>query len=165
MVQTEKEVFGKMVQEGKIYEARKQLDLSQEELAEKLGVTRNTISRWELGNAKPSMEKLAMLSELCGVSLDELIRGEPAHREEAPAVPDPPAQIPKAPARTKRWPIAVLCIGVVCALVIGIIALVGIYSINEKLGPADTAVPIEELKDEEVDISQIESVTLQPLQP
>lgn len=49
---------------------------SQEQLAERLDVARQTISKWELGNSTPELSKLVELSELFGVSLDQLARGE-----------------------------------------------------------------------------------------
>lgn len=54
---------------------------SQEELGEKLGVTRQTVSKWELGSTTPEMEKLSAMGGLFGVSLDELVNGE---REQTP---------------------------------------------------------------------------------
>ncbi|MBQ7802184.1 MAG: helix-turn-helix transcriptional regulator [Oscillospiraceae bacterium] len=58
------------------YELRRQKGLSQEELANRLDVTRQTISKWEAGDSAPDMEKLAALSEEFGVSLDELVLGK-----------------------------------------------------------------------------------------
>ena len=49
---------------------------SQEQLAERLDVARQTISKWELGVSTPELRKLVELSELFGVSLDQLARGE-----------------------------------------------------------------------------------------
>ncbi|MDE6727032.1 MAG: helix-turn-helix domain-containing protein [Oscillospiraceae bacterium] len=59
----------------KLTDLRKSRGWSQEELGERLGVTRQTVSKWELGATTPEMEKLAAMSELFGVSVDELIRG------------------------------------------------------------------------------------------
>lgn len=59
----------------KLTELRRQKGWSQEELGEMLGVTRQTISKWELGSTTPEMEKLAAISEIFGISTDELIRG------------------------------------------------------------------------------------------
>lgn len=56
----------------KLIKLRKQKLLSQEELGEKLNVTRQTVSKWELGQTTPDMEKLLEMSKLFGVSLDEL---------------------------------------------------------------------------------------------
>ena len=52
---------------------RKRAGLSQDELADKLGVTRQTISRWEQGTACPDMYNLKQISKLFGVSADYLI--------------------------------------------------------------------------------------------
>lgn len=54
---------------------RRRASMSQEELAEKLSVSRQTISKWESGGAFPEMEKLLALCELFGVSMDTLLRG------------------------------------------------------------------------------------------
>ena len=51
---------------------RKKALLSQEELAEKLDVTRQTISKWELGQSKPDIDKLQMMSKLFEVDVNTL---------------------------------------------------------------------------------------------
>ena len=58
---------------NKLYSLRKQKGLSQEELANRLNVSRQTISKWEVGDSTPDMEKLIAISDLFGVSLDELV--------------------------------------------------------------------------------------------
>ena len=55
-----------------IYELRKKANLSQEQLAEKVGVSRQTISKWELGETAPDIKQAQVLSKVFGVSLDEL---------------------------------------------------------------------------------------------
>ena len=57
----------------KLVKLRKENLLSQEELAEKLGVTRQTISKWELEQTTPDMDKLSQISKLFNVSVDELL--------------------------------------------------------------------------------------------
>lgn len=57
----------------KLYQLRKQKGLSQEELANRLNVSRQTVSKWELGDSTPDMEKLAAISNLFVISLDELV--------------------------------------------------------------------------------------------
>ncbi|MGN1341268.1 MAG: helix-turn-helix domain-containing protein [Oscillospiraceae bacterium] len=61
----------------KLMELRRSKGWSQEQLGEKLGVTRQTVSKWELGSTTPEMEKIAAISELFGITTDELIKGEP----------------------------------------------------------------------------------------
>lgn len=61
---------------NRLYELRKQKGLSQEELANRLNVTRQTISKWEVGDSTPDMEKLVAISDLFGISLDELVIGK-----------------------------------------------------------------------------------------
>lgn len=64
-----------MTFDEKLMNLRKSRGWSQEELGDKLGVTRQTVSKWELGTTTPEMEKLAQMSELFGVSIDELVKG------------------------------------------------------------------------------------------
>ena len=57
----------------KIMDLRKKNGLSQEELAEKVGVARQTISKWELGETSPDLKQSKELSKIFNVSLDELV--------------------------------------------------------------------------------------------
>ena len=59
-----------------IYELRKNANLSQERLAEKVGVSRQTISKWELGETSPDIKQAQMLSRIFNVSLDKLTGNE-----------------------------------------------------------------------------------------
>ena len=61
---------------NKLYELRKEKGLSQEELANHLEVTRQTVSKWELGDSTPDLDKLVLLAELFEISLDELVLGK-----------------------------------------------------------------------------------------
>ena len=61
---------------NRLVELRKKNNLSQEELAEKLGVSRQAISKWERSEASPDTDNLIALAEIYGMSLDELIFGE-----------------------------------------------------------------------------------------
>lgn len=58
--------------ENNIVNLRKKNNLSQEELAELIGVTRQTISNWELGETSPDIKQAKSLSKVFNVSLDEL---------------------------------------------------------------------------------------------
>ena len=59
-----------------ILKLRKQNGLSQEQLGEQIGVTRQTISNWELNETTPNPEQLKALSKVLSVSLDELLDNE-----------------------------------------------------------------------------------------
>ena len=61
---------------SKISELRKKNNMTQEELAEKLNVTRQTISKWELNETSPSLEDATHLADILKVSLNELIGKE-----------------------------------------------------------------------------------------
>ena len=61
---------------AQIKKYRTELNLSQEELAEKVYVTRQTISNWENGKSYPDIHSLLLLSSLFNVSLDQLIKGD-----------------------------------------------------------------------------------------
>lgn len=59
-----------------LYELRRKAELSQEEFAEKLGVSRQAVSKWERGEAYPDTENLIVISEMFSVSIDELLKSD-----------------------------------------------------------------------------------------
>ena len=65
-----------------ILECRKNKKLTQSELAEKLGVTDKTVSRWENGNYMPDLSLLQQLSKELNVSINELLSGEKVSKED-----------------------------------------------------------------------------------
>ena len=66
----------------RIYRFRRKSGLSQEQLAERIGVSRQAISKWESGTSTPELEKLLALSECFHITLDELVREEAGNRRE-----------------------------------------------------------------------------------
>ena len=60
----------------RIYQYRTEKELSQGDLAELLNVSRQSVSKWENNTSIPDLDKIVKLSEIFGVSLDELIKGE-----------------------------------------------------------------------------------------
>ena len=80
----------------KILYYRKRARLSQEELAAKVGVSRQAVSKWELGDATPEVDKLLALARVFGVTTDELLR------EEEPAAEIPPPPPPEPPYSRQR---------------------------------------------------------------
>lgn len=67
---------------NRLLQYRKQHNLSQEELAEKIGVSRQAVSKWERSEASPDTDNLISLAEVYGVSLDELLKGKPDNTEQ-----------------------------------------------------------------------------------
>jgi len=74
----------------KLTKLRKQKGLSQEELGYELNVTRQTISKWELGQTTPEMEKLVEMSRVFGVTVDELTSQEETSNNETQKIEDRP---------------------------------------------------------------------------
>ena len=64
-----------MILSEKIMSLRKQNGWSQENLADQLDVSRQSVSKWESGKSEPSTSNLIALSKLYGVSPEELIKG------------------------------------------------------------------------------------------
>ena len=69
---------------NRLYELIKQKGLSQEELAGRIHVSRQTVSKWELGDSTPDLEKLVALGDLFEISLDEMVLGKKAESEQIP---------------------------------------------------------------------------------
>lgn len=76
----------------KISALRKQKGWSQEELAEKLMVTRQAVSKWESAQSMPDLDKLVQLSEALGVSTDYLLKDEQMQSVPAPATAEQTAK-------------------------------------------------------------------------
>ena len=69
---------------NRLFELRKKNSLSQEELAEKVGVSRQAVSKWERAESSPDTDNLIQLAKLYGMSLDELLlMSEPAKESDA----------------------------------------------------------------------------------
>ena len=76
---------------------RKRRGWSQEELGSQIGVTRQTVSKWEMGQSTPELEKLVELARLFGMSIDQLVGLETAGER-----PDP-WEVSEKPARVCAW--------------------------------------------------------------
>ena len=70
----------------KLLDLRKSKGLSQEEVADKLGVTRQTVSKWETDQSTPDFDKIAPLCKLYDISADELLTGVIIEKEEKEVV-------------------------------------------------------------------------------
>ena len=70
----------------KLKEIRKNEGLSQEQLAEKIGVSRQAITKWETGKGLPDVENMVIIAEIFKTTLDELLRGSAAKQEQEKSV-------------------------------------------------------------------------------
>lgn len=111
----------------RIYNLRKKSGLSQEEYADRLGVSRQAVSKWETGQSVPDCEKAAAMAKFFGVSLDWLINGEePAAAQaitpvaEQEAAPDAGVEPKK---KKSGWLRAFIIAGIVTLAAIGVCAL------------------------------------------
>ena len=66
----------------KISKIRKMSGMTQEELAEKMNVSRQTISKWEKGSSSPDLESAVAFCELFQISLDDFIKGDQSEKKE-----------------------------------------------------------------------------------
>ena len=120
-----------------IYRLRTARNMSQGDLADALGVSRQSISKWETDGAVPELDKLIKLSNIFGVTLDELVHGEAAIP--TPVAESVPAEKPNPNTDTRHKTIAlvflilaVLCLA--CCTVLGGLAIGLILMIPFLLG-------------------------------
>lgn len=99
----------------KIREQRKKAGLSQEQLAEKLNVSRQAITKWEADKGIPDVSNLIAISDEFGLSLDEIIRGDITVKKKV-----------IADSSAKKWHILVI------AYLVAIIAYVAYFAIFHK---------------------------------
>lgn len=108
----------------RIAQLRMQRGISQIELAEQLAVSRQAISKWETDGSVPELEKLIQLSEIFGVTLDELVKGEDVPPPPPAPAPEPtpqPAPEPKATSSTQQIiGVILLCFGGMACLLLTI---------------------------------------------
>ena len=65
----------------RLLEYRNRVGLSQEKLAEKVGVTRQTVSKWETNQSTPDFDKIIPLCEILSITTEELIKGEKKEKD------------------------------------------------------------------------------------
>ena len=106
----------------KIYTLRRMSGLSQEQLAEEIGVSRQAISKWEGGLSIPELDKLRALSEFFHVSIDELTSEQGAiasSNSEEQKLPTPNSQ-----GMQNKIGICLCLIGAVCLILFGILMII-----------------------------------------
>ena len=134
----------------KLTQARKAAGLTQADVAAKLSVSRQAVSRWESGQSKPSTEKLLALGALYGVSIDQLLN---TGNVEAPAV-ETVSALPEVESleavilekrRTRAWlkyAVAALC---------GALLMLALLLILKKPDSSEKSVDVKRFTDLEVD--------------
>lgn len=107
-----------MMLSERIYALRRKHGMSQEQLAEKAGVSRQAVSKWETGQSTPELEKLMALARCFGITIDELLAEQPetaageGKGEGEGKVPDPPG-------RKRKWGLGLCLLGGVLFLLTG----------------------------------------------
>ncbi len=130
--------------------------LTQNELAGEIGVSRQTVSKWERGVAVPSTESLIALSRLYGVPLDEMANSGEASATAVAEKPDAP------PGPGKRWTkIAGGAVLAACLLLVTIASIITIWSAvcKESEGPKDNIICTDDMKWEYIDPSEVQDWT------
>ncbi len=117
---------------------RKRLNLSQDELAEKLGVSRQSVSFWETGQTQPTIDNIIALSKVFNISSDMLLGNcesinNPQEQPSAERKPEPPKK-----SGGVALPIAIVVL-VAALICLGVLA---VYTIYNK--PAESSAPADE---------------------
>lgn len=113
-----------MMLSERIYALRRKHGMSQEQLAEKAGVSRQAVSKWETGQSMPELEKLMTLARCFGITIDELLAEQPetaageGKGEGEEKVPDPPGG-------KRKWGLGLCLLGGVLFLLAGAAMLWG----------------------------------------
>ena len=155
----------------KLVELRREKGWTQDELALKVGVTRQAVSKWERGVIAPSTVNLIALGRLYGVSLDELANGGPpeeAEGAETPGAAETPgdaAEItPEAPPpRGKAGPLklagAVAAAVLILLVTIASAITIGSALLKEPEKPEDGIIWINDLEGEDIDLTEVQDWT------
>lgn len=128
----------------KLVRLRKEKGLSQLQLAEEINVSRQAISRWEVGLAVPSREKLKALSELYHVSMDYLLSDKEA--EDVQKVSEPEDEAKEKSSNHLRVGL-IACVVVILLIVVGAM-LLHLHNTHEP----QNEVTISEMETEEDDV-------------
>lgn len=133
----------------KIFHCRQRAGLSQEALAERLGVSRQAVSRWECGETTPEPAKILLLARTFGVTADWLLDdaqtlAEPQALDDAPVDDSASEPPPTASARTVLIPppkkrsslatgIILICVGVACLVFFGVVYLLSLRFVSVRI--------------------------------
>ena len=118
----------------KLYALRKASGMTQTDLAEKLDVSRQAVSRWEMGTAKPEVDTLIAISELFGVTLDSLLKDQKEPQEQGnPQLPRETADEEESP--SIKWARAAMVL-----FVVGLGILLNVWFFTSMIGKPFPAV-------------------------
>ena len=134
----------------KLTQARKAAGLTQADIAARLSVSRQAVSRWESGQSKPSTEKILALGELYGVSIDRLLNTENAEKPAVETTSDEPEAVPvetvisekHRPQAWLKYMVAALC---------GALLMLALLLILKKPDSSEKSVDVKRITDLEVD--------------
>ena len=131
---------------------RKQHGLTQMEVAEKLNVSRQAISRWEVGAAVPNTDNLKTLSDLYGVSVDDILKGEVVSVSESKDISDPPSEALNSHGNRKKSKIIFVCSLILLALFVAIVVgVVHSHKSGENANMPTENMPMDNMITEEDD--------------
>lgn len=103
----------------KMIELRKQNGLSQQDLADRLGVSRQAISRWETGAVQPLADSVKSLAQVFQVSTDYLLNDDLDTPTPPPtAQPAPPQEKPKSARKHRKWLLALAALAAAAVLIL-----------------------------------------------
>lgn len=150
----------------RLVEFRKRRGLTQDELAKEVGVSRQTVSKWERGLIAPSGASLIALGRVYGISVDELVNEALSPEERAAvAVAEKPEE---APPRKKPLPLKIMGAAVAAAFVL-LVATASVITIvsaivkkPEEPELSKDGFPIIDLEDmnvEDIDLSEVEDMS------
>ena len=134
----------------KLTQARKAAGLTQADVAARLNVSRQAVSRWESGHSKPSTEKLLALGALYGVSIDQLLN---TGNVEAPAVEtvstppevEPTESVVPEKRRTRAW------LKYAAAALCGALLMLTLLLILKKPDSSEKSVDVKRFRNMDVD--------------
>ena len=139
----------------KLVSLRKQKGLTQMKVAEMLNVSRQAISRWEVGSAVPSTDNLKVLGELYGVPVDYLLdddaecESKSAETLEETEVPEDNVVVQLDERKAHKSKLITVCIACVLVIVIAISALVCVHKLQDR--NTDAITPIVDMDVDHVD--------------
>ena len=134
----------------KLTQARKAAGLTQADVAAKMNVSRQAVSRWESGQSKPSTERLLALGELYGVSIDQLLNTGNVELPAVGTVSTLPEVEPREPIipekrRTRTW------LKYAAAALCGTVLMLALLLILKKPDSSENSVDVKRFTDLEVD--------------